>query len=53
MTRHLESGAFCVCVFLPLRACQVHQIQLRHSDVHHLIDGLFGLQSHGEHCMRS
>lgn len=50
---HLESGAFCVRVFLSLRSCQVHQVQLRHSDVHHFIDGFFGLQSHGEHGVRS
>ena len=50
---HLESGAFRVCVFLPLRPGQIDQVQLRRSDVHHLVDGLFGLQSHGEHGVRS
>lgn len=49
---HLESRAFCMCVFLPLRPCQIYQVQLRHSDVHHFIDGLFRLQSHSEHCVR-
>lgn len=48
----LESRALCVCVLLSLRPCQIHQVQLRCSNVHYIIYGLFGLQSHGEHSMR-
>lgn len=40
---HLESGAFCMCVFLPFRTCQIDQVQLRHPDVYHFVDRLLRL----------
>ena len=40
---YLESGTLCVGVSLPLRACQVHQVQLGGSDVEHLVGSLLGL----------
>lgn len=49
---YLESGTLCVRVFLSLRTCQINKVQLRCSDVHHLIFRLLGFQRHREHGVR-